>query len=63
MWAGVIGFIAIAILIFFMYGLKNMIATVLVLGGFLIVLFAFIKVSDYALSLSGIAAIILAIGM
>jgi preprotein translocase subunit SecD len=61
--AGVIGFVAIAILIFFMYGFTNMIITTIILLGFMIVLFGFIKVSDYALSLSGIAAIILAIGM
>lgn len=35
----------------------------MVLASFLILLFALIKLSDYALSLSGIAAIILAIGM
>ncbi|MBU1758331.1 MMPL family transporter [Patescibacteria group bacterium] len=61
--AGVIGFVAIAILMFFMYGFTNMIITTLILSGFMIVLFGFIKVSDYALSLSGIAAIILSIGM
>lgn len=57
------GFIAIAILIFFMYGYKNMILTSMVLASFLALLFAFVKLSDFALSLSGIAAIILAIGM
>jgi len=57
------GFIAIAVLIFFMYDLKRMILTCMVLGSFLILLFGLIKLSEYALSLSGIAAIILAIGM
>lgn len=62
-WAGLIGFVAIAILIFFMYGFRSMLLTSIVLASFLVVLFAFIKLSDYALSLSGIAAIILAIWM
>jgi len=63
LWAMFAGFIAIAVLIFFMYDLKRMILTCMVLGSFLILLFGLIKLSDYALSLSGIAAIILAIGM
>jgi preprotein translocase subunit SecD len=63
LWAGLAGFIAIAVLIFFMYDFKKMILTSLVLGSFLVLLFGLIKLSDYALSLSGIAAIILAIGM
>jgi preprotein translocase subunit SecD len=63
LWAMFAGFIAIAVLIFFMYDFKKMILTCLVLGSFLILLFGLIKLSDYALSLSGIAAIILAIGM
>jgi len=46
-----------------MYGYKNMILTSMVLASFLALLFAFVKLSDFALSLSGIAAIILAIGM
>lgn len=61
--AGLIGFIAIAILIFFMYGFKKMILTSIVLIVFLAILAGFMKLTDYALSLSGIAAIILAIGM
>lgn len=63
MRAGLLWFIAIALLIFFMYGFKKMILTSIVLIGFLAVLFWFVKLIDYALSLSGIAALILAIGM
>lgn len=63
LWAMFAGFIAIAALIFFMYDLKRMLLTCIVLWSFLVLLFGLIKVSDYALSLSGIAAIILAIGM
>lgn len=63
MYAGLVGFIAIAALIFLMYDFKKMILTSLVLAAFLVLLFALIKLSDYALSLSGIAAIILSIGM
>ncbi|MEI8091080.1 MAG: hypothetical protein WCG98_02255 [bacterium] len=63
LWAMLAGFIAIACLIYFMYGRKKMILTSLVLLSFLFVLFALMKLSDYALSLSGIAAIILSIGM
>ena len=63
LWAGLAGLIAIAILIYCMYGWKKTILTSIVLVAFLIVLFAFMKRIDYAFSLSGIAAIILAIGM
>jgi len=63
MRAGLIGFIAIILLVFFVYGLRNMIITAAVLTGFIVVLFGFLKIFDYALSLSGIAAIILSIGM
>lgn len=63
MRAGIIGFIAIAFLIRVMYGIRKMILTSLVLLGFLAVLFAILKMFDFAFSLSGIAAIILALGM
>ncbi len=63
MRAWLLWFIAIALLIWFMYGFKRMILTSLVLIGFLAVLFGFVKLIDYALSLSGIAALILALGM
>ncbi|MEI7918740.1 MAG: hypothetical protein WCH65_00555 [bacterium] len=63
MRAGLIGFIAIMILLYFMYGVRKMILTGIVLIVFLAVLAAFMKLTDYALSLSGIAVIILSIGM
>jgi preprotein translocase subunit SecD len=44
-----------------MYGFQKMILTGMVLIVFLTVLAAFMKLTDYALSLSGIAAIILSI--
>jgi preprotein translocase subunit SecD len=46
-----------------MYGIKKMILTLMILLSFLMVLAAIMKLTDYALSLSGIAVIILAIGM
>lgn len=61
--AGLIGFVAILVLIYFMYDVKKMILTGGVLLVFLTVLAAFMKLTDYALSLSGIAVIILSIGM
>lgn len=61
--AGLIGFVAIMILLYFMYGRRKMILTGVVLISFLTVLAAFMKLTDYALSLSGIAVIILSIGM
>jgi len=63
LWAMLAGFVAISILVLVMYDFKKMILTSIVLGSFLTLLFGLIKLSDYALSLSGIAAIILAIGM
>ncbi|MEI6118695.1 MAG: hypothetical protein WCP92_05740 [bacterium] len=59
--AGLIGFAAIMLLLYFMYGFKKMILTGIVLLSFLTVLAAFMKLTDYALSLSGIAVIILSI--
>ncbi len=61
--AGLIGFAAIMLLLYFMYGFKKMILTGIVLLSFLTVLAAFMKLTDYALSLSGIAVIILSIWM
>ena len=61
--AGLVGFFAIAFLMYCMYGWKKMLLTSLVLLSFLSFLFALMKLADYALSLSGIAAIILSIGM
>lgn len=51
------------ILLYSMYGIKKMVLTGMVLITFLTYLAAFMKLTDYALSLSGIAAIILSIGM
>lgn len=61
--AWLIGFFAILILIYSMYGYKKMLVTGIVLISFLVVLSAFMKLTDYAFSLSGIAVIILSIGM
>ena len=61
--AGLIGLIAIQILIYCMYWWKKMLLTSIVLIAFIAILFAFMKLTDYALSLSGIAVIILAIWM
>lgn len=63
LFAGLIGCVAISILMLVMYGRKKMILTAIVLTVFISVLAAFLKLTDYALSLSGIAAIILSIGM
>lgn len=48
---------------FVMYGWRQGIVASLTLVSFLIVLFALIKLIGYALSLSGLAAILLSIGM
>jgi len=61
--AGLVWFFAILILIYTMYGYKKALLTGVVLLVFLTVLAAFMKLTDYALSLSGIAVIILSIGM
>ena len=61
--AGLIGFIAIMVLICAMYGYRKMVLTGIVLLSFIVVLFAFMKLTDYALSLSGIAVIILSVWM
>lgn len=57
------GLILIYLYITVMYGVKKGIITLLSLTAFTLVLLAIVKVIDYALSLSGIAAIILSIGM
>ncbi|EKD25415.1 MAG: bifunctional preprotein translocase subunit SecD/SecF [uncultured bacterium (gcode 4)] len=61
--AGLAWLIAIMILLYCMYGYRKMLLTGIVLITFLTVLAAIMKLTDYALSLSGIAAIILSIGM
>lgn len=46
-----------------LYGIKKGIVTLISLVAYTLVLLAIVKITDYALSLSGIAAIILSIGM
>jgi protein-export membrane protein SecD len=58
-----IGLIAIYIYMLFMYGPKKATVALCTLVSFLIVLFALVKLLGSALSLSGIAAILLSIGM
>jgi protein-export membrane protein SecD len=62
-YATVLGLILVFALLWYMYGLSKATVAWLSLLIFLIVLLAFVKLTDYALSLSGIAAIILNIGM
>jgi len=55
--------LAIILYIFFIYGWRKAIVTASTMIMFFVVLLAFLKLIDYALSLSGIAAIILSIWM
>jgi protein-export membrane protein SecD len=57
------GLVLIYLYITLMYGFKKGVITLVSLTVFTLVLLAIVKVIDYALSLSGIAAIILSIGM
>ena len=61
--ATVVGLLAIIIYIFCIYGGRKAIVTTATMIMFIVVLAAILKLIDYALSLSGIAAIILSIGM
>lgn len=61
--ATLVGVIAIILYIFFIYGRRKAVVTAATMIFFFTVLLAFLKLIDYALSLSGIAAIILSIGM
>ena len=61
--AALVGIIAIFFYIRIMYGFKKAIVTLWVLLSFIIVLWWFMKLVDYALSLSWIAAVILSIWM
>jgi protein-export membrane protein SecD len=66
MWAivaGVVGFILIAGLLLYMYNIKWTLIALFSLLEFLVVTLAIVKLIDYALSLAGISAIILTIGM
>jgi preprotein translocase subunit SecD len=55
--------LAIVLYVFFIYGIRKAIVTAATMIMFIVVLAAILKLIDYALSLSGIAAIILSIGM
>ncbi len=61
--AGFVGFGLIYLLLLFMYGFKWANLAILSLIEFVIVVLAVVKITDYALSLSGIAAILLSIGI
>jgi protein-export membrane protein SecD len=63
LWAAGVGLILIAIMNRYMYGWRKTVVTMWVLVGFIVLLAAILKLVDYALSLSAIAAIILSIGM
>jgi protein-export membrane protein SecD len=63
LYAWVIGFIAIAMIMMYMYGWRRGALALWTLVSYLLVQFAIIKLVGYALSLSGIAAILLSIGM
>ena len=58
-----IGFIAIWLYMSFVYGWKKWLVSLISLTVYTVVLFAIVKAIDYALSLSGIAAVILSIWM
>ena len=60
MW---VGFIVIFLYISFLYGFKKWLISLLSLSIYTVILFAIVKIIDYALSLSGIAAVILSIWM
>ncbi|USN54722.1 MAG: protein translocase subunit SecD [Candidatus Peribacteria bacterium] len=62
-WAAVVGLVLIGVFMFSMYGWRQGLVAMCTLFAFLIILFAFVKIVGYALSLSGIAAILLSIGM
>ena len=58
-----IGFLAIWLYMTFMYGLKKWLISLISLSIYSLVLFALVKLFNYALSLSGIAAVILSLWM
>ena len=61
--AAAIGIIAIFVLVFILYWTRKALVTIWVLLAFLSALWLFMKLVDFALSLSGIAAVILSIWM
>ena len=58
-----VGFLVIYLYMTYLYGWKKWLVSLISLGVYTLILFAIVKVIDYALSLSGIAAIILSIWM
>lgn len=62
-YIAIFALVAIAVFMFVMYGWRKSLSTVLTLVIFFIILAALIKLMWYALSLSGIAAVLLSIGM
>ena len=58
-----LGFIAIRLYMSFVYGWKKWLISLISLAVYSLVLFAIVKIIDYALSLSGIAAVILSLWM
>ena len=58
-----IWFVVIYLYMTYLYGWKKWLVSLISLGVYTLVLFAIVKIIDYALSLSGIAAIILSIWM
>jgi protein-export membrane protein SecD len=63
LWSTVLALILISALMTWRYGIRKAIISLIALLSFIIVLIALLKLMGYALSLSGMAAIILNIGM
>ncbi len=61
--AGIVGFVLIFVMLLLMYNLRWSFIAMFSLVEFIIVTLAFVKLIDYALSLAGISAIVLSIGM
>ena len=61
--AMLVWFVVIYLYMTYLYGWKKWLVSLISLGVYTLVLFAIVKIIDYALSLSGIAAIILSIWM
>ncbi|USN56437.1 MAG: SecD/SecF family protein translocase subunit [Candidatus Peribacteria bacterium] len=63
LWAGLIGIVAIALYMTLVYGWRWALISVAILVAFIIFLFAGLKIIGAVLGLSGLAAIILSLGM
>lgn len=63
LWAGLIGMLAIALYMTFVYGWRWALISVAILLAFIVFLFAALKIVGAVLGLSGLAAIILSLGM